>query len=95
MKFTVSPEADRELTEAIEFYGQRSKLASSDFAAEVKKVFVRLKKFPKSGNELLPGYRRSLVHSFPYSVIYRIDNEELMVTAIAHQSRRPNYWENR
>ena len=39
--------------------------------------------------------RRRLVHRFPYGLLYRVDSEEVVVLAVAHLHRHPNYWINR
>ena len=38
---------------------------------------------------------RCLFKRFPYSVIYGIDVENIVIIAIAHQHRKPDYWQNR
>lgn len=32
---------------------------------------------------------------FPYMLIYTIEESEIIVLAVAHQHRKPNYWKNR
>jgi plasmid stabilization system protein ParE len=31
----------------------------------------------------------------PYTIVYRIVNDEIIVVAVAHQRRRPWYWRGR
>lgn len=38
------------------------------------------------------GARKLLVRSFPYLVIYRALPEHVLVLAIAHQRRHPDFW---
>jgi len=38
------------------------------------------------------GAKRLLLHRFPFDVIVVEEGEELVVMAVAHQSRRPGYW---
>jgi len=39
---------------------------------------------------------RSLpLHGFPYSLIYRLQDDAVRVIAIAHHCRRPGYWIDR
>jgi len=35
-----------------------------------------------------------VVTGFPYKVVYRIRETDLYVVAVAHTSRRPNYWKH-
>jgi hypothetical protein len=39
--------------------------------------------------------REYVLRRFPYCVVYDIHNDELAIVAIAHQSRREQYWQNR
>jgi plasmid stabilization system protein ParE len=41
------------------------------------------------------GERRFVLDRFPYTILYRVREDEVFVTAIAHQSRRPGYWRRR
>ena len=47
--------------------------------------------WPKSGEET----RRCLLSRFPYMVIYAPLPDELLVIAVGHQHRRPEYWRDR
>ena len=41
------------------------------------------------------GIKRLILKRFPYDIVVREVSEEIVVVAIAHQSRRPGYWRNR
>ena len=41
------------------------------------------------------GLRRMLLHKFPFSLIYALGAEEIVIVAVAHQKRRPDYWKGR
>jgi hypothetical protein len=36
-----------------------------------------------------------LLHRFPFSVIYSVEADMILVVAIAHHGRRPAYWQSR
>jgi len=38
---------------------------------------------------------RLLVRRFPYHIVYFIKQTQVIVVAIAHLKRRPNYWHGR
>jgi len=40
-------------------------------------------------------YRRALLPTFPYVVIFRLVDEAAVIVAVAHSRRRPNYWVRR
>jgi plasmid stabilization system protein ParE len=39
--------------------------------------------------------RRALVTKFPYVVLYREDQGEIIVIAVFHTSRNPSVWQSR
>ena len=41
------------------------------------------------------GAKRLLLKRFPYDIVVRELPEEIVVVAVAHQSRRPGYWRDR
>ena len=44
------------------------------------------------GRRLPANTRRVLVQGFPFSVVYRDEASGIVIFAVAHQSRRPDYW---
>jgi hypothetical protein len=36
--------------------------------------------------------RRGLLRRFPYSVVYEVLPDEVIILAVAHTSRRPRFW---
>ena len=54
---------------------------------------VPLTKMP--GNSGARTAKRLILKYFPYDIVARESQEEIIVVAIAHQSRRPGYWQNR
>jgi len=41
------------------------------------------------------GAKRLILRRFPYDIVVRERVDEIIVVAVAHQSRRPGYWKNR
>ncbi len=41
------------------------------------------------------GTKRLTLVKFPYDVVVRVFPDEIVVVAVAHQSRRPGYWIDR
>ena len=50
------------------------------------------KEFPKSGKGLKANTRRRLLSRFPFGIIYCIEKDIIVVVAVMHLSRKPNYW---
>jgi plasmid stabilization system protein ParE len=65
------------------------------FGAEVDAAGKQLVNFPRSGQMLRGGFRRILLDRFPYQLVYRVEGDEIVIYAVAHQKRRPGYWRKR
>jgi mRNA-degrading endonuclease RelE of RelBE toxin-antitoxin system len=39
--------------------------------------------------------RRCRLRRFPYGLIYAIDEGDILIVAVAHTHRRPDYWRDR
>jgi len=87
--------AEDEMTDAILFYEDASRGLGNDFVDDVEQAIDRLCEYPSSGPEVSPGLRRMLLHRFPFSVVYAIEKDEILVVSIAHHGRRPGYWQSR
>jgi len=87
--------AEQELHESIEFYDQESKELGDRLIADFNTVIERLCRYPESGPRISRRLRVARLSDFPYNIIYRIDPDQILVIAVAHQSRRPGYWKGR
>jgi plasmid stabilization system protein ParE len=87
--------ARRELHEAIEYYEQQRPGLGREFRDEVYATVDRIKALPAAWRPMSPNTRRCPTRRFPYGVIYAVERDELVIIAIAHAHRDPNYWKDR
>lgn len=89
--------AEMELDRAFEHYQSEQTGLGFRFLKEVRRSVFRLVNYPESYQKVGLYSRRCLVHKFPYSVIYQIREEQavILIVAIAHLHRRPDYWASR
>ncbi|MBC3873977.1 type II toxin-antitoxin system RelE/ParE family toxin [Undibacterium flavidum] len=96
MKFTLHSYAEIDLREAAEFYKQRAGNSfSRAFLEEFEHTVTLLLQHPKLGTPWRHDTRMFALKRFPYSLIYKELDEQLIIVAVAHQSRRPGYWASR
>lgn len=95
IKVEFHPEADQELAEAKRWYRERSRLAARAFATDINDALRDISVSPQRWPETTPGERRLVLSRFPFSILYRVRGNEVFITAVAHQRRRPGYWRNR
>lgn len=84
--------ARRELRRAIGRYDAEEPGLGDEFLAEVDRSVHRASERPDAGSPYLAGTRRVLTRRFPYSIIYQKRGEQIVIVAVAHQRRRPDYW---
>jgi toxin ParE1/3/4 len=95
MKVRFHREADAELVEAQAWYRERSEVASQALALEIDAAIELILEAPSRWPQKRRGEHRFVLKRFPYTIIYRIREDHVFVTAVAHHSRRPNYWRHR
>lgn len=77
------------------WYEERSLLAAAGFLHEVSVAVRRIAEVPNRYPVSLHGTRRILLERFPFSIHYRVSENDIVVVAVAHQKRRPGYWAGR
>jgi hypothetical protein len=50
---------------------------------------------PEAGSPIGAGFRRQLLRRFPFSVCYLVEGTMVVIMAVAHHSRKPDYWTQR
>lgn len=97
MKVTFLAPAEQELDDAFQHYEAEQDGLGHRFLTEVEYSINRVKWQPLSYQRIGKYSRRSLIHKFPYGVIYQYlqDPEEIRVVCVAHLHRKPNYWTDR
>jgi plasmid stabilization system protein ParE len=89
------PEARDELWEAALYYASQEAGLGVRFRVEVARVIERILADPYLWRERSGGYRRVNCPVFPYHIAYFIRREKVLIAAVAHSRRRPDYWKDR
>ena len=87
--------ATREFLAEVAYYEEAQPGEGAHFIDAVRYAVARALAFPSSGSPAAAGTRRTLVRDFPFSVIYRVESDGILVVAIAHSAKRPGYWQTR
>jgi plasmid stabilization system protein ParE len=79
------------MREAARRYEGEAEGLGDRFLDAVSKNIRHISEFPYAGKEV--GELRAIaVRSFPYSVFYGTDEDEVVIVAVAHYRKRPGYW---
>ena len=87
--------AENELKEAVRFYNEQSEGLGFEFALEIQKTIERIIQYPEAWTKFSKRTRRCRCNNFPYGVVYCIKEGILLIVAIMHFKREPNYWKKR
>lgn len=89
------PSAVAEATAARDWYAERNTSAARSFLDELDHAVSQVAKNPKLWAKYELGTRRYVFPRFPFSLIYRQVKGSVEVIAVAHQRRKPGYWQSR
>ena len=88
-------EAAHEIEQAGRWYRERNELAERAFLREVDRSIEAIMAAPERWPLHKAGTRRFVFPSFPYSLIYFVENDVINVVAVPHDKQRPGYWRKR
>ena len=87
--------AQKELDDAVGWYNEQTAGLGLEFLDEIDRAVRRTVSFPMSCPEIDLGMRRCLLARFPYGLIYGVNQDTIIVVAVAHLHRNPRYWIDR
>ena len=95
IKVRFLPAAEIELLKEVAYYSKARTGTGIRFQAAVETAVSRAATHPLGGAPSFKETRSLLVKGFPFSVVYRPSQQELLVIAIAPHRKRPHYWASR
>ena len=87
--------ARSEFLAQIAYYETLQSGLGARFRAEIESLAERAASFPQSAAPAAAGTRRRLMQHFPFSLVYTATNYGILIHAIAHNRRFPEYWVGR
>ena len=95
MKIRFLLPARQELNEVVHYFNSQQVRLGDEFRDEAWETLKRIKDFPLAWHPLSSSIRRCQMRRFPYGIIYEPSNLEILVIAVAHMHREPEYWRER
>ena len=84
-----------EMLDAARYYELQASGLGEDFLDKVESAAQDIRSHPERWPIMRSNIRRRLIHRFPFGLLYRIDLDEVVVVAVMHVRRHPDYWLNR
>jgi len=96
MRVEIHSAAWEEFFQAADRYESEAPGVGRRFRIEIERCLALLAEHPNIGHPEGRRLRRFVVDDgFPYSLIYQLRPELILVVSIAHHARRPGYWRHR
>lgn len=96
LRIEFRPDARIDFDEAADWYESQREGLRAEFVYSVNDALSRINitpySFPVVEGTML---RRVLINRFPYSIIFSVAEDRILVYAVFHQSRNPMIWRGR
>jgi hypothetical protein len=81
-----------ELDDAVAYYNEQVPGLGGRFFNSILYTIELIKKFPESWSKNSKNTRKAVMVDFTYNIIYSICKSEIIIIAVAHNHREPEYW---
>lgn len=95
MRVEFFEDAAVEVEEDRAWYRDRSESAEVGFLRDLDHAVQQVTEAPQQWPQYLAGTRRYVFPTYPYSLVYFMEDEVIKIVAVAHDKRRPGYWRKR
>ena len=89
------PDAETEMIQAALWYEMQQVDLGKRFLAAIQDCLNKIEINPLLYPAIEGESRRCLIRTFPFGVIFRIKPDMIIVEAIMHLHRNPDYWKSR
>jgi plasmid stabilization system protein ParE len=83
-----------EIDDEVDYYESRQAGLGVELEDEIDAVLALILRFPYAAPQSRRRADRRVapLDRFPFTIVYQIAGDEIVVLALAHTSRRPGYW---
>jgi plasmid stabilization system protein ParE len=89
------PEAAREVEDAFWWYERQRSGLGLEFLLACDAAVESLRRLPEGHEHVALRTRKALLRRFPYLVLYAVEAERVLITAVFHARRDPRRWSDR
>ena len=88
-------EARAEFDESADWYQRQRAGLGAEFIARVQDVLDGISAMPRMHPVIYQDIRRAVVKKFPFTVLYQVEVDYLLIVAVFHSKRDPSIWKSR
>jgi plasmid stabilization system protein ParE len=94
-RLVIRSDALEEIDEAAAWYEQRRRGLSSDFITVVDAAIRTVHRYPFRYPLIFKQARHLVLKGFPYSIIFFVTDDEVVIVSCFHERRAPRDWQDR
>lgn len=94
-ELVIRSEAEADIAEAADWYNRQRPGLGIDFVLAVNAALEAVQRNPLQYQIVWRQFRRAGVAPFPYGLIYRASERDIIVVACLHGRRNPYVWKKR
>ena len=87
IRTVIEPQAPSDIMEAAEWYETQLPGLGVEFVLEVNRAIEKVQENSRLYYQVYRGVRRVLSRRFPYAIYYLLNEAEIRILAVLHQSR--------
>ena len=95
MNVEIIAPAEAELDDAYRYYEAQEPGLGSRLRDEFRSTLARIVGFPQAWRPVPGNLRNCPLQHFPYGVVYAVEETRVVIVAVAHHHRHPDYWADR
>jgi plasmid stabilization system protein ParE len=81
--------AEQDFSEALDFYLGESPQAAEQFCEEIDRSIALVQKKPTTFRILRRDLHEKILQRFPFSLLYFLDGNEIVIDSVVHHKRMP------
>jgi plasmid stabilization system protein ParE len=89
------PGSHEDFAQSFNWYASKSLGAAERFMIAINSALTEIASEPERFAKIDSRHRERLVRKFPFRIVYRILDNSILIVAVAHAKRRPDYWKSR
>jgi plasmid stabilization system protein ParE len=89
------PGSKEDFDQSFNWYASKSSGVAERFTNAINDALAEIANDPERFAKIDDCHRERLVRKFPFRIIYRILKSNVLIVAVAHAKRRPDYWLSR
>ena len=95
MKVRLTPAAKNDVEAAYSWYRERGRLLARRFKAEVQTTAKVIGERPLSFQRAHRDVRRAVLRRFPYLLLFRVEEKQVVILGCFYGGRDPAIWQRR